>query len=245
MPSINRRDMRSNRLLQALPSGDYKRLERHLQLVSFTAKQSVYEPHHPIKSVYFPLNGALDLVKLLEGGESVSVATLGKEGFVGHAIILGTDRMPDQVLCEIPSTCAMMQVEAFREQAAPSSPLETILLRYLEALFNEAAQIAACNRFHSIQKRMARCLLLKHDRAGIKELATTHEFLAVTLGVRRATVTETVAILQKAGLIRSTRGRIALTDLSSLTAAACECYHDITEEYERVMQSGVQGGKGR
>jgi CRP-like cAMP-binding protein len=235
MPPINRQDMRSNRLLQALPRDDYERLERHLQLVSFISKQSVYEPEHPIRSVYFPLNGALDLVKLLESGESVSVATLGKEGFVGHAIILGMDRMPDQVLCEIPSTCAMMQVDAFREQAVPGSPLATILLRYLGGLFNEAAQIAACNRFHTFQKRMIRCLLLKHDRAGIKELPTTHEFLAVTLGVRRATVTETVGILQRAGLIRSSRGRIELMDPSELAAEACECYRVITKEYERVV----------
>jgi CRP-like cAMP-binding protein len=235
MPPINRRDMRSNRLLRALPRDDYERLERHLQLVSFTAKQSVYEPDEPIRSVYFPLNGALDLVKVLESGESVSVATLGMEGFVGHAIILGTDRMPAQVLCEIPSTCAMLPVDTFREHAVPGSPLGSILLRYLEALFNEAAQIAACNRFHTFQNRMARCLLLKHDRAGIKELLTTHEFLAATLGVRRATVTETVAILRRAGLIRSSRGRIEIMDPSGLAAAACTCYRDITEEYQRVV----------
>jgi CRP-like cAMP-binding protein len=235
MPSTNRHDMRSNRLLQALPRDDYERLERHLQLVSFISKQSVYEPEHPIRSVYFPLNGALDLVKLLESGESVSVATLGKEGFVGRAIILGTDRVPEQVMCEIPSTCAMMKVDAFREQAVPGSALETILLRYLEGLFNETAQIAACNRFHTFQKRLIRCLLLKHDRAGIKELATTHEFLAVTLGVRRATVTETVAILQQAGLIRTSRGRIEIMDPANLAAAACECYRVITKEYERVV----------
>ena len=235
MPPSNRRDMRSNRLLRALPRDDYERLQRHLQLVSFTAKQSVYEPDEPIRSVYFPLNGALDLVKVLESGESVSVATLGMEGFVGHAIILGTDRMPAQVLCEIPSTCAMLPVDTFREHAVPGSPLGSILLRYLEALFNEAAQIAACNRFHTFQKRMIRCLLLKHDRAGVKELPTTHEFLGATLGVRRATVTETVAVLQQAGLIRSTRGRIEILDPSGLAAAACECYRDITEEYERVV----------
>jgi CRP-like cAMP-binding protein len=235
MPPINRQDMRSNRLLQALPRDDYERLERHLQLVSFTTKHSVYEPEHPIRSVSFPLNGALDLVKVLENGESVSVATLGNEGFVGHAIILGTNRMPDQVLCEIPSTCAMMKVDVFREQAVPDSPLGTILLRYLASLFNEAAQIAACNRFHTFQKRMIRCLLLKHDRAGIKELPTTHEFLAVTLGVRRATVTETVATLQRAGLIRGSRGRIEIMDPANLAAEACECYGVITKEYERVM----------
>src|ERR1700730_11115739 len=108
MPPINRRDMRSNRLLRALPRDDYERLQRHLQLVSFTAKQSVYEPDEPVRSVYVPLNGALDLVKVLESGESVSVATLGMEGVVGHAIILGTDRMPAPVLCGLPSTCAML-----------------------------------------------------------------------------------------------------------------------------------------
>jgi CRP-like cAMP-binding protein len=232
---INRRDMRSNRLLQALPRDEYERLEPHLQIVSFTTKQLVYESDDPIRTVYFPLNGALDLVKMLESGESVSIATLGKEGFVGHAIILGTDRMPDQVLCEIPSTCAMMPANTFREAAVPGSPLGSVLLRYLGGLFNETAQIAACNRFHPAQKRMARCLLLKHHRAGIAEFPITHEFLAATLGVRRATVTETAGILQRAGLIRSARGRITIVDPSGLAAAACECYRAITGEYERVV----------
>jgi CRP-like cAMP-binding protein len=234
---IHRRDMRSNRILHALPRDEYERLERHLGLVSFTTKQLVYEPDDPIKTVYFPLNGALDLVKMMESGESVSIATLGKEGFVGHAIILGTDRMPAQVLCEIPSTCAMMPANTFREVAAPDSPLGAVLLRYLEGLFNEAAQIAACNRFHPVRKRMARCLSLKHARAGIAEFPITHEFLAATLGVRRATVTETAGILQRAKLIRSARGRIAIVDPKGLAAAACECYRDITEEYERVVFS--------
>ena len=110
------RDPRRNKLLQTLKADEYARIERHLQIVSFTTRQPVYEANDPITTVYFPLSGVLALVTLLEGGETLAVATIGNEGFVGHAVALGAGRMPYHVICKVSSSCAAMRADTFREQ---------------------------------------------------------------------------------------------------------------------------------
>lgn len=229
------RDPRRNKLLQALKPDEYARIERHLQIVSFAARQPAYDANDPITTVYFPLTGVLALVTLLEGGETLAVATIGNEGFVGHAVALGADRMPYHVICKVASTCAAMRADTFREQLRTDSRFHTLLLRNTQALFNQVAQIAACNRVHPVEKRLARCFLLMHDRTGVDEFPMTHEFLAEMLGVRRATITEAATALQQAGVIRNERGRIVITNRAGLEAAACECYRAMREQYEQVL----------
>lgn len=235
MPSIGDRDPRRNRLLHALTADEYARLERHLQLVSFAAKQSAYEANDPLTTVSFPLTGVLALVTLLEGGETLAVASIGNEGFVGHAIVLGTDRMPHHVVCKVASTCAAIRADTLRDLLRVDSRFQTLLLRNTQALFNQVAQIAVCNRVHPIEKRLARCLLMMHDRTGVSVFPLTHEFLAEILGVRRATITEAATLLQKALLLRNERGQIAILDRAGLEAAACECYRAMLQQYERVL----------
>lgn len=235
MPSIGDRDPRRNKLLQALTADEYARLERHLQIVSFAAKQSVYEANDPLMTVSFPLTGVLALVTLLEGGQTLAVASIGNEGFVGHAIVLGTDQMPYHVVCKVASTVAAIRADTLRDLLRVDSRLRTLLLRNTQALFNQVAQVAACNRVHPIEKRLARCLLMMHDRTGLKVFPLTHEFLAEMLGVRRATITEAATLLQKAGLVRNERGQIAILDRAGLEAAACECYRAMLQQYERVI----------
>jgi CRP-like cAMP-binding protein len=235
MPPTDGRDPRSNRLLQTLAPAEYAALERHLQVMSFALKQSLYAPNTAITTVYFPLTGVLDLVKLLQDGETISIAAIGKEGFIGHAVVLGVDRMPEEVLCKLPSTCAAIDVERFREHLAGHGGWSRCLLRYTAALFNDVAQSAACNRLHSVEKRVARYLLIEQDRAETNEFPMTHEFLAEMLGVRRATITETLGVLEQAGLVRTSRGRIAIADRAGLEARACECYRVMREEYAQVL----------
>jgi CRP-like cAMP-binding protein len=235
MPPVGERDPRRNRLLQALTPDEFARLERQLQIVSFAGRQVAYEANDVITTVYFPLTGVLALVTLLEGGETLAVATIGNEGFIGHAVALGTDRMPYHVICKVASTCAAIRADALRDQLRADSRLQTLLLRNTQALFNQVAQIAACNRVHPIEKRLARCFLLMHDRTGINEFPLTHEFLAEILGVRRATITEAATALQRAGLIRNERGRIVIVDRPGLEAAACECYRAMQQQYEGVL----------
>jgi CRP-like cAMP-binding protein len=231
------RDPRRNRLLQALASDEYARLERHLQLVSFAVRQPAYEANDRIATVYFPLTGVLALVTLLRGGETLAIATIGNEGFVGHAIVLETERMPYHVVCKVAATCAAVRADVFRDHLRTNSRFHTLLLRNTQALFNQVAQIAACNRVHPIEQRLARCFLQIHDRAQMNEYPITHEFLAELLGVRRAAISEAATALQRAGLIRNERGRIAIIDRRGLEAAACECYRALHEQYEQVLRA--------
>lgn len=237
MPQAGERDPRRNRLLRAVAPEQYARLERQLQLVSFAARQPAYEANDPITTVYFPLSGVLSPVTLLQGGETLAIATIGNEGFVGHAVVLGMDRMPYHVICKVASVCAAVRADVLREHLRVDGRFHTLLLRNVHALFNQVAQIAACNRVHPIEQRLARCFLQVFDRTGISEYPVTHEFLAELLGVRRATITGAATRLQHAGLIRSERGRIAILDHAGLEAAACECYRVMHAQYEEVLRA--------
>ena len=237
MPSIGDRDPKRNTLLKALPAEEYARVERHLQVVAFPAKQVAYEANDPLTTVYFPLTGVLALVTLLEGGETLAVASIGNEGFIGHPLVLGSGRMPYHVISKVPSTCAAVRADRLRDVLRVEGRLETLLLRNTQALFNQVAQIAACNRVHPVEQRLARCFLLMHDQTGMSEFPTTHEFLSEMLGVRRPSISGAVAALQRAGLVRNARGTIVIRNRTGLEAAACECYRAIERQYERVLRA--------
>jgi CRP-like cAMP-binding protein len=237
MPSIGDRDPRRNTLLRALPAEEYARIERHLQVVTFSARQAAYEANDPLTTVYFPLTGVLALVTLLEGGETLAVASIGNEGFVGHALVLSTGRMPHHVICKVSSTCAAIRADRLRDLLRVEGRFQTLLLRNTQALFNQVAQIAACNRVHPVEQRLGRCFLMMHDQTGMSEFPMTHEFLAEMLGVRRASVTGAAAALQRAGLIRNARGHIVIRNRAGLEAAVCECYRAIERQYERVLRA--------
>ena len=235
MPPLGDRDPRRNALVRALAADQSARLERHLQVVPFAARQLAYEANDLITTVYFPLSGVLALVNLLQGGETLAVATIGREGFVGHAVALGAERMPYHVVYKVASTCAAVRADVLREELRLDRRFHTLLLRNTQALFNQVALIAACNRVHPIDKRLARCFLQVHDRTGANEYPVTHEFLAELLGVRRATITEAATTLQQAGLIRNERGRIVILDRGGLEAAACECYRAMQRQYAELL----------
>lgn len=237
MPSTGDRDPRRNTLLKALPAEEYVPLERHLQVVAFPAKQAAYEANDPLTTVYFPLTGVLALVTLLEGGQTLAVASIGNEGFVGHALVLGTGRMPYHVICKVASTCAAVRADTLRDLLRLEGRFQTLLLRNTQALFNQVAQIAACNRVHPVEQRLARSFLMMHNQTGMSEFPVTHEFLADMLGVRRASITGAAAALQRAGLIRNARGHIVIRNRAGLEAAACECHRAIERQYERVLRA--------
>jgi CRP-like cAMP-binding protein len=237
MPSIGDRDPRRNTLLKALAADEYTRLERHLQVVAFPAKQAAYEANDAVTTVYFPLTGVLALVTLLEGGQTLAVASIGNEGFVGHALVLGGSRMPHHVICKLASTCAAVRADTLRELLRLEGRLQTLLLRNTQALFNQVAQIAACNRVHPVEQRLARCFLMMHAQTGMSEFPVTHEFLGEMLGVRRASITGAAAALQRAGLLRNARGHIVIRNRAGLEAAACECHRAIERQYDRVLRA--------
>ena len=224
-----------NQLIAALPQQEYERLLPNLEPVSLSIKQVLYEANEPIEYAYFPNSGASSMLNLMEDGQTIEAATIGKEGMVGVPLLLGTTQIPLQVIVQIPGDGLRMKAEVFKAEVDWGCPLHTLLLRYMQTLMNQISQTAACNRFHSVEARCCRWLLMTHDRVESDSFPLTHEFLSYMLGVRRAGVSEVAATLQRSGLIDYHRGRITIRDRKGLEASACECYQSTKREFERLL----------
>lgn len=224
-----------NRILAALPREEYERLLPNLETVSLPLKYVLYEPNEPIEHVYFPVHGVVSLVTIMEDGAAVETAVVGNEGMIGLPVFLGADTIPMKALSQIPGEAIRMKADVFKDLVKQGSPLHGLLHRYTRSLFNQIAQSAACNRLHPIEQRCCRWLLMAHDRMDSDEYLLTQEFLSQMLGVHRASVNLVASILQKAGLICYSRGKITILDRLGLEAAACECYARIKQEFDRLF----------
>ncbi len=225
----------SNHLLAALPQEEYERLLPNLEPVSLSIKQSLYEPNEPIDYAYFINSGATSLLNLMQDGQTIEAATVGKEGMVGVPLLLGTNQIPLQVIVQIPGDALRIKADVFKAQVSWGCPLHTLLLRYMQTLMNQISQTAACNRLHSIEARCCRWLLMTQDRVESDSFPLTQEFLSYMLGVRRASVSEVATTLQKSGLINYHRGQITIRDRKGLEAASCECYQSTQQEFKRLL----------
>ena len=224
-----------NRLLHSLPPHELEELQPHMERMTATHGYPFIIPHKPIKYVYFPINALGSLVTILEDGSTVESGSVGREGMVGVPVILHAEMTPMQTLVQIPGDVWRIDANVVREEFDRRRGLYTILNHYVHTLFVVASQSAACNRRHAVEPRLARWLLMSSDGIGSHELALTQEFLATMLGVRRAGVTEAASKLQGENLIRYTRGFVEILDRPALEAAACECYHVVRREYERLF----------
>ena len=224
-----------NRLLAALPRNEHDRLLAYLEKVPLPLRDILYEANGPISHVFFPLNGVVSLVIVVEGNIALEVGTIGNEGMVGTPIFLGSQRSPTRAISQVPGEALRMEVGVFQEEMRRGGPLYGLVQRYTQAMINQISQSTVCNHRHSVEKRMCRWLLMSHDRVGADEFPLTQEFLAQMLGVRRPTVTAAAAKLQKAGLITYHRGQITIVDRKGLEAASCECYRVVSEETDRLL----------
>ncbi|MBW4623306.1 MAG: Crp/Fnr family transcriptional regulator [Cyanosarcina radialis HA8281-LM2] len=224
-----------NQLLAALPNEEYERLLPNLEPVSLELKKRLYTSDKPIEYVYFVETGVVSLLALLETGKPIEIATVGNEGMVGLSVFLEVDRVPGEAFVQIPGLALRMQAEIFKQKVVPGSVLYRLLQRYTQGMFNTIAQTAVCNRVHSIEERFCRWILMTHDRVEGDEFPLTHEFLSQMLGVRRASVSEAAAALQRAELIRYKQGKMTILDRAGLEETACECYTIIRREYERLL----------
>lgn len=207
----------------------------NLEVVSLAFQQILYESNQAIEYVYFPNNGIISLVTITEDGGTVEAATVGNEGMVGISILLGADKIPVQAISQMAGDALRMRTEVFKREITPTSPLYGLLLRYTQVLISQLSQTVACNRLHSVEERCCRWLLLCQDRVRSNQFALTQETLAQMLGVRRASVSVVAAILQKAGLIRYSRGKITILDRAGLETASCECYRVVKAEFDRLL----------
>jgi CRP-like cAMP-binding protein len=232
MPSDN---VRSNRLLNLLSPEDQESLRRHLEPTVLEYRRPLYDANEPIEFVHFIESGVGSLVHTMANRQAAEVGTIGNEGLVGLPVLLGDDKAPTSVYVQVPGVGLRMKAEIFREELERSGSMRTTMLRYAHAFFNQVAQSAACAHFHSLDQRCCRWLLMTHDRMPSDQFLLTQEFLAMMLGVRRAGVSVAAGALQRAGLIRYDRGRVAILDRDGLQERACECYAVAKAEFDRLL----------
>jgi CRP-like cAMP-binding protein len=213
-----------NLLLAALPRKSYAELLPGLTSVALKFGDVLYEPGQPIDQVYFPGDSMVSLLTLVEDHLALEVGLVGPEGMVGSPLALGIARSPVRALVQGGGSAMRMSAGSFRRALRRSPPLQRSLLRYVHALMSQVTQTAACNRFHVVERRLARWLLMTRDRMRSDEFRLTQDFLAHMLGVRRVGVTEAAGALQRRKLIEYTRGVIRILDGRGLAASACSCY---------------------
>jgi CRP-like cAMP-binding protein len=219
-----------NRLLAALPRAEYERLVPHLEQVHFPQGRVLYEIGDFVRRAYFPTGGMISLLSITEDGLTTEVGMVGKEGMVGVPIILRVGITPYRMMVQIPADVMSIKAEALKAEFNGSAHLQDLLLRYTHALLTQVSQSAVCNRFHTVEARLGRWLLITRDRVGSDSFRLTQEFISHMLGTPRTVVTVAANKLQDAGFIRYKRGGITILNSQGLEAVACECYGTVIKE---------------
>ena len=226
----------ANRLLATLQKSEYKRLLPDLKTVNLILGEELYEPGEAIKYIYFPNNSIISLISEVSGTAAwLEVGMVGNEGMAGLPVFMGVSSSTTRALVQGSGTAMRMSSTAVRKEANRLGSLHRILHRYSHSLLTQVSQSAVCNRFHLVNARLARWLLMTNDRLGVEEFPLTQEFLSNMLGVRREGVSKAAGALQAAKLIRYSRGTITLLDRRSLEAKACECYAIIKAESDAYL----------
>jgi CRP-like cAMP-binding protein len=222
-----------NLILLGLPADESNSVFKKLELVELPTHSVLHEAGETIAYAYFINGGLASVLNVMTDGKSVEVGLAGKEGFIGLPLVVGLSTSPTQVIMQVAGSAYRMAAADFRATVSQSPVLEKNLNRYAQSLGMQAVHVAACNRLHEVDERLARWLLMSQDRLGGNVVPLTQEFLAHMLGTRRASVTVGAGILQKAGLITYTRGSVRIDDRSRLEDAACECYASIRQQSEK------------
>ena len=225
-----------NHLLSTLTDSELSRLFPYLDLVQMKLGDVLYEPNLPMRHVYFPSNGIVSLLYVMEDGDSAEIALVGNEGFVGVSLIMGGETTSSRAVVQSGGDSYRIKSALLVEEFMRGGPMQKQLLRYTQALLTQMAQTAVCNRHHSLDQQFCRWLLLSLDRLPSNELTMTQELIANMLGVRRESVTEAAGKIQRAGLISYHRGRITVIDRAGLEERVCECYAVVKAECDRLLE---------
>lgn len=231
------RRMRKNAILAQLSDDELDRVADGAEIVESQIGDQVYQPHEPIREVYFPITSVFSLVALADERTLVEVATIGLEGMVGLPLFLGANSSPHASFCQIPGEAVRLDVDGLRQALARDGALHRGLHRLTQATMVQIAQNVVCNNTHEVEQRAARWLLTTHDRVDQDTFTLTQQFLAQMLGVRRPTVSQVAARLQDAGLISYARGTMHIRDRAGLEKRACQCYAIVRAEFEAMTRS--------
>jgi CRP-like cAMP-binding protein len=226
-----------SRILALLSKSERERILKRCDRVAMEAKQPLFKSNSAIPHVYFPLSGMASMVLTTQSGVTVEVGTIGNEGMVGMPVYFGAKSSPTEGVWQVSGESLRMTAKAFSQELEKGGDLRFVLQRFSQALLNQISQSVLCNHLHPIEQRLSRWLLMTHDRAGKDEFSLTQQFIAQMLAVRRPSVTVAAGILQKAGLIRYSRGNLTVVDRQRLEASSCECYQVVKLEVERLLQA--------
>jgi CRP-like cAMP-binding protein len=234
-PRLLLQQMRKNHLLASLPEAHLERWLPHFELVELPLGQVVYESGHKAAYACFPTSAIVSLLYVMLNGDSAEIAVVGNEGMVGISLFMGGNTTPSRAVVQSAGRGVRLPAEVLKVEFDHFGPVSHLLLRYTQALITQMTQTAVCNRHHTLDKQLCRWLLLSLDRLPGCELVMTQELIASMLGVRREGVTTAAARLQRAGLIRYSRGHITVLDRPGLEARVCECYDVVKLEYDRLL----------
>jgi CRP-like cAMP-binding protein len=227
----------ANRLLSALADDDYRRIGAHLVSVPLKFKQVLYKQNAPINDVYFPGAGsACSVMKIMEDGAMTEVSAVGDEGVVGSCVYFGENQSVGEAIVQIEGPNGFrMSVAAFTAEMDRRDSFHELVVRHHQAMASQALHTIACNGLHTVEQRCCSRLLVSRDRSGHNELRLTHDFLSTMLGVRRPTITLTIAHLERAGVIATHRGLINIINTDGLEQMACECYAAAKDNFARLL----------
>jgi CRP-like cAMP-binding protein len=226
----------SNKLLARLPAADYQRLYPHFETVPLPFKQVLHRGGEEVRRVYFPGGGVCSITHLMADGRTVEMATVGNEGFVGITACFGGGLEPGEAIVQMPDGSAqVLDVAVFKAEMERRGALYDVVNRYVQAYMIFLTQSVACNALHSVEERLARWLLMSHDRMAQDDFPLTQEFLAIMLGVRRSSVTLAFGALSRAGLIDHAAKKIRIKSRQGLEAASCECYATVAKHFASLL----------
>ena len=224
-----------NHLLAALPNTDLDELAAELEFVDLPLGRTLYESDGRQPHVYFPTTAIISMIYVMKDGSSAEIAVVGNEGMLGISLFMGGETTPSRAVVQSAGGAYQLLSPRLQREFNRGGPLMHIMLRYTQALITQMAQTAVCNRHHTVDQQLCRWLLMSIDRLPTSELTMTQELIANMLGVRREGVTDAARKLQKAGIIRYSRGRITVLDRPKLERRVCECYAVVKREYDRLF----------
>lgn len=225
----------SNQLLAALSASDYKRLLPKLEQFTLTYGENIYQPNEIISHVFFPISGIISLLIAIESGSMLEVGIIGKEGIIGLAVFLGVKISNNRAIVQGKGIALRMKTEDFLTECENSAALTRILKRFTQSLLVQVSQSAVCYRFHQVEERLARWLLMTSDRMESDKFQITQDFLSNMLGVRREAVNKSATILQQQQLISYNRGNLEIINRKGLESAACVCYEILKTEENSIQ----------
>jgi CRP-like cAMP-binding protein len=225
-----------NGFLSALSADDFELIRPHLRPVDLVQEAVLVEVGERLPRAYLPHRGVISLVVKLAKGEHVQIAMIGRDSIFGAFSTLGDSTAINSAVVLVPGAASTIELDRLREAADRSASLRTLLARHGLAVYAQIQQTAGCNAAHTVESRLARCLLQTHELSGARELVLTQESLAQMIGARRNSVSLVANTLQQANFIHYSRGHIEITNLEGLSRTSCECYATVKAQYERLLR---------